>query len=113
MRVGLAVLAVLLFFVAVPRDAHAAEAPAASAHEDEQPAPLEQREDWIAVAGIVCYSVVPVVLIVVASVLTYRFFAQQAEGALLAPWSRGDWIFRGARGAGPPAVPDGLLRWRF
>lgn len=118
MRTALAVLALLFFFLS-PAEAAANEAPGSggderSTHEGGgERDPLQQREDWIAVAGIVCYSVVPVVLIVGASILAYRFFTRESSGALLGPWERGAWIWRGARGPGARPPPGGLVLWRF
>lgn len=120
MHLRFALFAAALLWFAAPGSAHAAQAPASSAAAAEEdsgeradPAPLEQREDWIAVAGIVCYSVVPVVLLAAAGYLAYRFFARESAGALQAPWDRSGWMWRGAHAAGRPAMPDGLVLWRF
>src|SRR5262245_34846160 len=111
------VLALALFGSAlVSRSASAAEAPARE-QEDEAPVtrrgPIEEPADWIAVAGIVCYSVVPVLVIITVTVLTYRFFAGDFQSALLSPWERSDWLFRGAAGATIARPPPGIVLLRF
>ena len=107
-----------LFFLA-PRAACASEAPGATlsfadfvkathARDASLPrGPIEEPEDWIAVAGIVCYAVLPVVFVVGLGFLAYEMWTRNADAALLGPASRNAWIFRGA------APPSGLVLLHF
>lgn len=60
--------------------------------------PVEQPEDWIAIAGIVCYAIIPVVLVVGLGFLAYELWTRNADAALLFS-SHDAWIFHGG---GPP-----------
>ena len=67
--------------------------------------PVEDPADWIAVVGIACYAIIPVVLVVVLGVVAYHVYLNQTDAALLS--ARSDGVVRGSR---PPA---GLVLLRF
>ena len=92
-----------------PAEAAAAEAPAAAEREDPPAEPLHQKEDWIVVAGLVCYVALPAIVTIVAAVLFVRFLASDVYGSGATARSL----------LGPPAdalrlrPPPGLVLLRF
>ena len=114
-----ALLPLLFFFVTLglffPASAAAAETETAPdtfrewAHEKAQrenaqpKSPVEQPADWIAVGGIICYAIIPVVLVVGLGVIAYRVYVHNTESALLVT-SRDAWIYRGASARPPPGL---------
>lgn len=67
--------------------------------------PVEDPADWIAVVGIACYAIIPVVMVVVLGVVAYHVYLNQTDAALLS--ARSDWAVRGSR------PPRGLVLLRF
>lgn len=67
--------------------------------------PVEDPADWIAVVGIACYAIIPVVMVVVLGVVAYHVYLNQTDAALLS--ARSAWVVRGSR------PPPGLVLLRF
>jgi hypothetical protein len=67
--------------------------------------PVEDPADWIAVVGIACYAIIPVVLVVVLGFVAYRVYLNNTDAALLSADS--GWAMRGSR------PPQGLVLLRF
>lgn len=67
--------------------------------------PVEDPADWIAVVGIACYTVIPIVLLVGAGFIAYEVWMRNSDASLLS--ARIAWPGRGAR---PPA---GLVLLQF
>ena len=117
MRLGwLLVVALLVVFLA-PRDATAAEAPAVAQPDDasvpESRGPIEKPEDWIAVVGIVCYSVIPALAIMAIGIITYRWIAQGQASLFLPAEQRNAWMWRSSAGIPARPPPEGLVLLRF
>ena len=113
MRVLLASLILAAGALFFPRDASAAPAPPSTLESPESdpssPAPLKQKEDWLVVAGLVCYVALPAIVTVVAVVLFVRFLATDVYGSGATARSR----------LGPPVdplrlrPPPGVVLLRF
>lgn len=115
MRWLLVATVVALSALFAPRDAVAAEAvPEPEAGASAAADPLQQREDWIAVAGIVCYVVLPAIVTVVALVLFARFVARDVYGLGAASVGAGGSaaFARAASGRLAPRPPGAVL-FRF
>lgn len=61
--------------------------------------PIEKPEDWIAVAGIVCYAVLPIVFVAGLGFLAYDLWYRRSDASLLGASARSAWIFENG---GPP-----------
>lgn len=115
---ALLLLAGVLLFLA-PATAHASEAPdevagltfadfrSAQQSGTHPRGPIEEPEDWIAVAGIVCYAVLPLVFVAGLGFLAYEMWTRNADAALFGAASSSAWIHREAR------RPSGLVLLRF
>lgn len=103
---GLVVVAAVLFLA--PETAHASEMSSLSfadfveAQAANPKGPVEQPEDWIAVAGIVCYVILPIVFIAGLGFLGYEFWTRNSGAALLGSAESSAWIYRGLRP--PPGI---------
>ena len=108
---GLVVVGAVLFLA--PETAHASEVSTLSfadfveARAANPKGPVEKPEDWIAVAGIVCYVVLPIVFVVGLGFVAYELWTRNSDAALLGPAASSAWIYRG------PRPPRGLVLLRF
>lgn len=107
MKALLVLLAVLVYFAPATATASATADAApetfreyldARQQRPEPRSPVEQPEDWIAIAGIVCYAIIPVVLVVGLGFVAYEIWMRNTDSALLAA-GHDAWIYRGG---GPP-----------
>lgn len=105
MKALLVLLAVLVYLAPATATATDAAAPEtfreyldAKQQQPEPRSPVEQPEDWIAIAGIVCYAIIPVVLVVGLGFVAYEIWMRNTDSALLAA-GHDAWIYRGG---GPP-----------
>jgi hypothetical protein len=112
-------LAVVALLFLAPREAQAVEAPFYETYRDAREAastpfdsrtdppkgPVEDPADWIAVVGIACYAIIPVVMVVILGVVGYQIYLNNTDAALLS--AHGAWAVRGSR------PPQGLVLLRF